>query len=157
MCRATSKIFTQSGGPNCADIYQMDIGFWLFAFISFLADALLASSLLERYDKLTPSSAAMCFRQTTLSNLYTEIIAHLMHCGVSDVQSLFLRFTAFVVAGHFIHSYILFHHSEFKALLKMSCLAPPLSPVFSHRPITNHNYYHCNLHLLAIVKFQFSV
>ena len=49
----------------------------------FLADALLASSLLEWYDKLTPFSAAMCFRQTTLSSLYTEIIANLMHCGTS--------------------------------------------------------------------------
>ena len=31
-------------------------------------------------------------------------MANFMHCGVSEVQSLFLRSTAFVVAGHFDHT-----------------------------------------------------
>ena len=44
----------------------------------------------------------MCFKQTNLSTLYTEIIANFMHCGVSEVQS--LHSTAFVVAGHFDHA-----------------------------------------------------
>ena len=93
---------------------QINIGFGCLL-LFFLADVLLDSSLLEWYNKLTPSSAAMCFRQTTVSNLYTEIIFNLMHFRVSDVQSLFLCFTALAVAGH-LNSTITFCSIIVKAL-----------------------------------------
>jgi len=101
-----SKLVNRCGGSNYADVLD-GCCFALCCFCFFLADALLDSSLFKHY-KLT-LSAAMCFKQNNLIQfIKTEIIVDLMHCGVYEVQSLFLCSTVFVVAWHFDH-YLLHH------------------------------------------------
>ena len=85
-------------GPNCDVLSGTN---FILSFCLFSADVLLASSVLDLYDKPAPSSAEICFKQATLSTLYIFIIANFKDCGTSLLQ--FLLSTAFVVLGHLVH------------------------------------------------------
>lgn len=103
----------------------------------FTADTLLASSVLVLYDKTMPSSAAICFRQATLSTL----AVHFHHDSEFQAlwceslsQSLFLLSTAFVYSTWTLIPNILFHcrtWNDFESVSKWSHLAHHCAQCFA--------------------------
>ena len=102
-----------SGGQNCDDLLGTD---FTLCFCLFSANVLHAS-VLDLYDKPAPS-AEMCFKQATLSTLYTLIMANFKDCGTSLLQSLFLLSTAFVVVGHCFHILSSIIENDFESIFK---------------------------------------
>ena len=115
MLGPVTKLSERSGGPNCDDLSGTD---FILCFCLFSANVLLASSVLDLYDKPAPSSAEMCFKHATLSNFYTLIMANFKDCGTSPLQSLFLLSTAFVVVGHCFHILSSIIENDFESIFK---------------------------------------
>ena len=114
-----TKVSERSGGPNCDDLSGTD---FTLCFCLFSANILLASSVLDLYDKPAPS-AEICFKQATLSTSYTLIMANFKDCGTSLLQTLFLLSTAFVVVGHCFHILSSIIENDFESIFKWSHLA----------------------------------
>jgi len=92
-------------------------------FCLFSANILHVVSVLDLYDKPAPSSAEICFKQATLSTLYTLIMANFKDCGTLLLQSLFLLSTAFVVVGHCFHILSSIIENDFESIFKRLYLA----------------------------------
>ena len=80
--------------------------------------------LLQIYKiRLLPFLSAICFKQASLSILYTFIIDSLRHYNESLLRSLFLLFTALVLLGHACHWSIIIIEKDllsFVTILKTS-------------------------------------
>lgn len=143
------KLSTRSGGPYCVDLSGMH---FILCFRLAMASILRASSVLDLYDTMEPSSAAMCFKQATLSTLYTFIIASLRHWGVSLLHSLFRRSTAFVLLGHCFQISASIEENAFDSILKWSHLAHHCAQCIAddQSHLSSINFASFLLHILGI-------